>query len=127
MGSLGVPELIIIFFVVLLVFGAKRIPEIARGLGQGIRQFKDATSDIKRELDVEDTRSAAPQRRVEPPREAPLPQYQAPQQQPVSRPDPYARPAVEPDAYAPRPQEPPPATPQEPPSYRPDVEGPRPG
>jgi sec-independent protein translocase protein TatA len=126
MGSLGVPELIIIFFVVLLVFGAKRIPEIARGLGQGIRQFKDATSDIKREFDVEDTRQA-PQRRVEPPREAPLPQYQAPQQQPVSRPDPYARPAVEPDAYAPRPQEPPPASPPEPPAYRPDVEGPRPG
>ena len=59
MGSLGVPELLIIFLVILLVFGAKRIPEIARGMGKGIREFKDATSDIKRELTIEDD---APQR-----------------------------------------------------------------
>ena len=43
-------ELVIIFLVILLVFGAKRIPEIAQGLGKGIREFKDATSDIKREM-----------------------------------------------------------------------------
>ena len=57
MGSLGVPELLIIFLVILLVFGAKRIPEIARGMGKGIREFKDATSDIKRELTIDDTPS----------------------------------------------------------------------
>lgn len=50
--SLGMPEIILIFLVVLLVFGAKRIPEIARGLGKGIREFKDATNDIKSELNV---------------------------------------------------------------------------
>ncbi len=43
-------ELVIIFLVILLVFGAKRIPEIAQGLGKGIREFKDATSDIKKEM-----------------------------------------------------------------------------
>ena len=53
--SLGMPEIILIFLVVLLVFGAKRIPEIARGLGKGIREFKDATTDIKNELNVDDT------------------------------------------------------------------------
>jgi sec-independent protein translocase protein TatA len=44
MGSLGVPELLIILLVVLVLFGAKRIPELARGLGKGIREFKDAAS-----------------------------------------------------------------------------------
>ena len=43
-------EIILILVVVLLLFGAKRIPEIARGLGSGIREFKDATNDIKQEL-----------------------------------------------------------------------------
>ncbi len=55
MGSLGPMEILLIFLVILLVFGAKRIPEIARGLGKGIREFKDATNEIKRELTVEDT------------------------------------------------------------------------
>ena len=53
--SLGMPEIILIFLVVLLVFGAKRIPEIARGLGKGIREFKDATTDIKNELNVDES------------------------------------------------------------------------
>lgn len=49
------PEILVIFLIILLVFGAKRIPEIARGLGKGIREFKDATTDIKRELTIDDT------------------------------------------------------------------------
>ena len=53
MGMPGPFELVIIFLVVLLVFGARRIPEIARGVGKGIREFKDATSDLKRELESE--------------------------------------------------------------------------
>jgi len=53
MGTPGPLELIIIFAVVLLIFGAKRIPEIARGIGKGIREFKDATSEISRELEAE--------------------------------------------------------------------------
>lgn len=56
MGSFGPLELGLIFLVVLLIFGAKRIPEIARGIGKGIREFKDATSEISKELDVEDQR-----------------------------------------------------------------------
>ena len=43
-------ELVFVFFIVLLVFGADKIPEISRGLGKGIRQVKDATEDIKSEI-----------------------------------------------------------------------------
>ena len=50
MGSIGAPEILIIFLVILLLFGAKRIPEIARGLGKGIREFKSATREIADEI-----------------------------------------------------------------------------
>jgi sec-independent protein translocase protein TatA len=50
-GSLGASEVVLILAVLLLFFGAKRIPEIAKGLGRGIREFKDATNDIKRHLE----------------------------------------------------------------------------
>jgi len=43
-------EIFFILFVVVMVFGADKIPSIARGLGQGMRQLKDATEDIKREI-----------------------------------------------------------------------------
>ena len=56
----GPLELGLIFLVVLLVFGANRIPEIARGIGKGIREFKDATGDIKRELESEGHRQRGP-------------------------------------------------------------------
>ncbi len=71
MGTPGPLELIIIFAVVLLLFGAKRIPEIARGIGKGIREFKDATSEISRELESESQR-----RQINQPR---APQQGAPQ------------------------------------------------
>ena len=43
-------EIFVIALVVLLLFGAKNIPEIARGIGKGMQEFKNATSEIKREL-----------------------------------------------------------------------------
>jgi sec-independent protein translocase protein TatA len=49
--GLGGPEIALIMFAMLLLFGAKKIPELARGLGKGIREFKDATSDVKKEID----------------------------------------------------------------------------
>jgi sec-independent protein translocase protein TatA len=48
--SIGTPEILVILLFVLMVFGADKIPEIARGLGKGIRQVKDATNDIKKEI-----------------------------------------------------------------------------
>jgi sec-independent protein translocase protein TatA len=44
-GRLGIPELIIILMIIILIFGANRLPEIGRGIGKGIRNFKDATKD----------------------------------------------------------------------------------
>ena len=43
----------LILLAILLLFGAKRIPELARGLGKGIREFKDASREIKREIESE--------------------------------------------------------------------------
>ena len=45
MGNLGMPELLIILVIVLLLFGAKRLPEAGAGLGKAIRSFKDALSE----------------------------------------------------------------------------------
>lgn len=44
-GGVGIPELIIILVIILLLFGASRLPEIGRGLGKGIKNFKDSTRD----------------------------------------------------------------------------------
>ena len=53
-------EMVIIVLVILLLFGAKRIPELARGIGQGINEFKKASDDIKKEIDKgkEDVRNS---------------------------------------------------------------------
>ena len=55
-------ELLIIFLVVLLLFGAKRIPEMARGLGKGIREFRGAVKDVRDE--VETAGQEAPPNRI---------------------------------------------------------------
>jgi sec-independent protein translocase protein TatA len=54
MFGIGAQELMIIFLIVLLLFGANRIPEIARALGKGIRDFKRATRDIDDEVRFND-------------------------------------------------------------------------
>lgn len=51
LGLPGGPEMLLILLALLLLFGAKKIPELARGLGKGIREFKDASREIKREID----------------------------------------------------------------------------
>lgn len=53
-GGLGMGEMILIFLVVLLLFGAKRLPEIGSSLGKGIREFKSSVRDIEREINVPD-------------------------------------------------------------------------
>jgi sec-independent protein translocase protein TatA len=57
-GSIGIPELIIILVIILLLFGASRLPEIGRGLGKGIKNFKESTKDPKdsREETLKDER-----------------------------------------------------------------------
>ena len=48
LGRVGIPELIIILMIIILIFGANRLPEIGRGIGKGIRNFKDATKEGSR-------------------------------------------------------------------------------
>jgi sec-independent protein translocase protein TatA len=45
MGRIGLPELLIILVIVILIFGANRLPELGRGIGKGIRNFKDGIKD----------------------------------------------------------------------------------
>ncbi|MGD8361389.1 MAG: twin-arginine translocase TatA/TatE family subunit [Gemmatimonadota bacterium] len=63
-GGLGMGEIILIFLVVLLLFGAKRLPEIGSALGKGIREFKSSVREIEGELKapLEDKRRMAPPR-----------------------------------------------------------------
>ncbi len=78
--SLGGGEIVLILALVLILFGAKKLPELAKGLGQGIREFKKATNEVTSEVNAA---------MYEPPRPKPLP---APQ--PVSAPQPEAQPAA---------------------------------
>jgi sec-independent protein translocase protein TatA len=49
-GGLGLQEILIILLIVLLLFGARRIPEVAQGLGKGLREFKKAARDIQKDI-----------------------------------------------------------------------------
>jgi sec-independent protein translocase protein TatA len=51
LGMPGMGEWVVIGLFVLVFFGAKKIPEFAKGLGKGIREFKDAVKDVKHEVD----------------------------------------------------------------------------
>jgi sec-independent protein translocase protein TatA len=62
--SLGGPEVIVILFAILLLFGGKKIPELMRGLGKGIKEFNNARSTIESELkdgmrELEDEKKAS--------------------------------------------------------------------
>jgi sec-independent protein translocase protein TatA len=52
-GSIGMPELILIFVVALLVFGPKKLPELGRSLGKGLAEFKKASDDLKKTIEDE--------------------------------------------------------------------------
>ncbi len=80
MFGLGPWEIAIILLIVLVLFGAKRIPEVARGLGKGIREFKSATSEISRELTVEDRPQYRPPAQQNPPGYAPPQRQDSPAQ-----------------------------------------------
>lgn len=56
-GNLGMQELILVGLFVLIFFGSKKIPEFMRGLGKGVREFKESIKDVKK--DIEDAGAAA--------------------------------------------------------------------
>jgi sec-independent protein translocase protein TatA len=53
MGSIGVPEMIVIFVVALIVFGPKKLPELGKSLGKGLAEFRRASNELKATIDEE--------------------------------------------------------------------------
>ncbi len=73
-GDIGIEKIFLLLIVVLLLFGAKRIPEIGSSIGRGIREFKRSVNDLQNEVHASDTtplRPAPPVPRDQPP--APVP------------------------------------------------------
>jgi sec-independent protein translocase protein TatA len=60
MSNIGAPEIILLLLVALLLFGAKRLPEIGRSLGSGMREFKDSVSGVTKETDAVKTSAELP-------------------------------------------------------------------
>lgn len=66
-GMIGGWEIVLILAVVLILFGAKKLPELARGLGQGIREFKKATREVTDEINNATDETAPSQQKKLPP------------------------------------------------------------
>jgi sec-independent protein translocase protein TatA len=67
MFGIGTQELLLILVVVLLLFGGKRVPEVARSLGKGMADFRKAMHEVQREVDLEMLKTPEPDRRAAPP------------------------------------------------------------
>jgi sec-independent protein translocase protein TatA len=137
-GDIGGSEVILILVVILIFFGANKIPELARGLGKGIREFKDASTEIRREFE-QAGQPAPPQNYAPQPQYGPQNQYPAPlpvaEAESGSGFDPWASPAyVAPTTVATTPEHPithkteepaPPVASQLPPNLAPEGTQPR--
>ncbi len=68
-GSIGMPELIIIFVIALIIFGPRKLPELGRSLGKSIAEFKKASNELKstleEEIRLEEQRSAIEEKKVQ--------------------------------------------------------------
>ena len=55
LGNIGVGEIIIVALVVLLLFGGKKIPELMKGIGKGVKSFKDGLKEVEKDIDLDET------------------------------------------------------------------------
>ena len=55
LGNIGTGEIILIALVVLLLWGGKKIPELMKGLGKGVKSFKEGMNEIEKEINIDDT------------------------------------------------------------------------
>ena len=53
-GGLGITEIVIIALIVLLLFGGKKIPELMKGIGKGVRSFKEGINEVKEDISIKD-------------------------------------------------------------------------
>lgn len=53
LGNIGAGEIVIVALVVLLLFGGKKIPELMKGLGKGVKSFKDGMKEIEKDIDLD--------------------------------------------------------------------------
>ena len=90
MGPLGFNEILIILVIVLLLFGGRKIPELMRGLGRGIREFNDAKSNVRREIEEGISEKEQKSATTTPPTssESPDASTSKPKHQPVLKPSP---------------------------------------
>lgn len=72
-GSIGGPELLVIFVVALLIFGPRRLAELGRSLGRGLAEFRRAASDLRETIDTEVTRTEPARTETARPRALPEP------------------------------------------------------
>jgi len=89
-GGVGIPELVLIFLVILLLFGAKRLPEIGSSLGRGIREFKGSLREIEGELKIPQDQVKAREGQTQAGVSTPPPQLEAgrsAEPQPAEQPD----------------------------------------
>ncbi|MBF9143157.1 Sec-independent protein translocase subunit TatA/TatB [Hymenobacter properus] len=114
-GSFGTTEILLILFVIILLFGAKRIPELFRGMGQGVREFKNASAPAEEQPQYRD-------QPTQPPYQQQYPQQGYPQQPQQGYPQ-HGYPQQPQQGY---PQQPPQGYPQQgyqqptPPAYNPN-------
>lgn len=77
MGSIGMPELVIIFVIALIIFGPRKLPELGKSLGRSINEFKRASNELKNTLEdeirVEEQRTTAPPKPAPPAADASVP------------------------------------------------------